>query len=236
MPHRRCARLSWRAPVGPAGPGRGHARRFRVEVKPRERQAAGKPVRVLRPRGLRPRGAGADENQARMGRYSLRLRSDRAFPRRDASFTRGAAERAPGASLRPDGLPACPRDGLGGNFSKQLGSRYRSGRSPDWLKSKNPEAPAVRREAEEDWRKEKDRSDMKKYHAAVAAVAIGAVMFVLPADARAKKQKRPEMQKRYEVQTQTPSLDGRTLGRMRTCGFDYLQYDGLGTPYGPYCH
>jgi hypothetical protein len=82
----------------------------------------------------------------------------------------------------------------------------------------------------------KDRSDMKKYHAAVAAVAIGALMFVLPADARPKKQKRPEMQKRYEVQTQTPSLDGRTLGRMRTCGFDYLQYDGLGTPYGPYCH
>jgi ATP-dependent DNA ligase len=31
------------------------------------------------------------------------------------------------------------------------GSNYRSGRSPDWLKFKNPEAPAVRREAEEDW-------------------------------------------------------------------------------------
>jgi hypothetical protein len=28
---------------------------------------------------------------------------------------------------------------------------YRSGRSPDWLKCKNPDAPAVRREAEEDW-------------------------------------------------------------------------------------
>jgi hypothetical protein len=25
-----------------------------------------------------------------------------------------------------------------------LGSRYRSGRSPDWLKFKNPEAPAAR--------------------------------------------------------------------------------------------
>jgi hypothetical protein len=32
-----------------------------------------------------------------------------------------------------------------------LGSRYRSGRSPDWLKMKNPAAPAVKREAEEDW-------------------------------------------------------------------------------------
>ena len=42
--------------------------------------------------------------------------------------------------------------GLEGIVSKRLGSRYRSGRSPDWLKFKNPEAPAVKREAEEDWR------------------------------------------------------------------------------------
>ena len=34
---------------------------------------------------------------------------------------------------------------------KPLGSRYRSGRSPDWLKFKNPAAPAVKREAEEEW-------------------------------------------------------------------------------------
>jgi bifunctional non-homologous end joining protein LigD len=45
---------------------------------------------------------------------------------------------------------AC-RMGLEGIVSKRLGSCYRSGRSPDWLKFKNPEAPAVRREAEEDW-------------------------------------------------------------------------------------
>ena len=38
-----------------------------------------------------------------------------------------------------------------GIVSKRLGSRYRSGRSPDWLKLKNPEALAVKREAEEDW-------------------------------------------------------------------------------------
>jgi ATP-dependent DNA ligase len=37
--------------------------------------------------------------------------------------------------------------GLEGIVSKRLGSRYRSGRSPDWLKFKNPEAPAVKREA-----------------------------------------------------------------------------------------
>jgi hypothetical protein len=29
----------------------------------------------------------------------------------------------------------------------------RSGRTKDWLKFKNPEAPAVRREAEEEWGK-----------------------------------------------------------------------------------
>jgi ATP-dependent DNA ligase len=35
--------------------------------------------------------------------------------------------------------------------SKRRDSFYRSGRSPDWIKSKNPNAPAVKREAEEDW-------------------------------------------------------------------------------------
>jgi bifunctional non-homologous end joining protein LigD len=41
--------------------------------------------------------------------------------------------------------------GLEGIVSKRLGSRYRSGRTKDWLKFKNPEAPAVKREAEEEW-------------------------------------------------------------------------------------
>ena len=41
--------------------------------------------------------------------------------------------------------------GLEGIVSKRLGSRYRSGRSPDWLKMKNAAAPAVKREAEEEW-------------------------------------------------------------------------------------
>jgi len=36
--------------------------------------------------------------------------------------------------------------------SKRLGSPYISGRSRHWIKSKNPAAPAVKREAEEDWR------------------------------------------------------------------------------------
>jgi bifunctional non-homologous end joining protein LigD len=41
--------------------------------------------------------------------------------------------------------------GCEGIVSKHLGSSYRSGRSKYWVKVKNPKAPAVKREAEEDW-------------------------------------------------------------------------------------
>jgi bifunctional non-homologous end joining protein LigD len=41
--------------------------------------------------------------------------------------------------------------GLEGIVSKRRDSAYRSSRSPDWLKMKNSDAPAVKREAEEDW-------------------------------------------------------------------------------------
>jgi bifunctional non-homologous end joining protein LigD len=47
--------------------------------------------------------------------------------------------------------------GLEGIVSKRLGSRYVSGRSRDWLKFKNPDAPAVKRELEEDWGKMRRR-------------------------------------------------------------------------------
>ncbi len=43
--------------------------------------------------------------------------------------------------------------GLEGIVSKRKDSVYRSGRSPDWLKMKNPACAAVKREAEEDWGK-----------------------------------------------------------------------------------
>jgi bifunctional non-homologous end joining protein LigD len=43
--------------------------------------------------------------------------------------------------------------GFEGIVSKRLGSPYVSGRSRYWLKFKNPAAPAVKREAEEDWGK-----------------------------------------------------------------------------------
>jgi len=41
--------------------------------------------------------------------------------------------------------------GLEGIVSRRLGSRYRPGRSVDWLKFKHPNAPVVKGEAEENW-------------------------------------------------------------------------------------
>jgi bifunctional non-homologous end joining protein LigD len=45
--------------------------------------------------------------------------------------------------------------GFEGIVTKRLGSPYRWGRSRDWLKMNNPNAPAVKREAEEDCGREK---------------------------------------------------------------------------------
>jgi hypothetical protein len=57
----------------------------------------------------------------------------------------------------PRTIPTLPQRRLGGAPpSGPYGHRRGNsepGRSPDWLKFKNPEAPAVRREAEENWRK-----------------------------------------------------------------------------------
>jgi bifunctional non-homologous end joining protein LigD len=47
----------------------------------------------------------------------------------------------------------CEASALGceGIVSKRRGSPYRSGRVEHWRKIKNPAAPAVKREGEEDW-------------------------------------------------------------------------------------
>ena len=45
------------------------------------------------------------------------------------------------------------KDEAGRHRQQAEGFTYRSGRSPDWLKMKNPACEAVRREAEEDWGK-----------------------------------------------------------------------------------
>jgi bifunctional non-homologous end joining protein LigD len=85
--------------------------------------------------------------------------------RRDPLATRKAkladilARAAPGLRLNEhldeEGGPlvfqhAC-KLGLEGIVSKRRDSLYSSGRSRHWIKSKNPNAPAVKREAEEDW-------------------------------------------------------------------------------------
>ena len=78
---------------------------------------------------------------------------------RKATLARVLARSAPGLRLNEhmedeDGPlvfhHAC-KLGLEGIVSKRKDSPYRSGRSPHWIKSKNPISPAVKREAEEDW-------------------------------------------------------------------------------------
>jgi bifunctional non-homologous end joining protein LigD len=79
---------------------------------------------------------------------------------RKATLASVLAKTAPGLRLNEhieaDGptvfAHAC-KMGLEGIVSKRKTSTYRSGRSPDWFKSKNPACEAVRREAEEDWGK-----------------------------------------------------------------------------------
>jgi bifunctional non-homologous end joining protein LigD len=76
---------------------------------------------------------------------------------RKATLASVLAKAAPGLRLNEhiegDGptvfAHAC-KMGLEGIVSKRKDSMYRSGRSPDWLKMKTA-APAVKREAEEDW-------------------------------------------------------------------------------------
>ena len=64
----------------------------------------------------------------------------------------------------------------------------------------------------------------------IAAIVVTAFC-ATPADARSKKKSK------YRTDTATTqSLDGRNLGRARTCGFNTFLYDGFGVPTGPYCH
>ena len=51
----------------------------------------------------------------------------------------------------PDVFQHACKLGCEGIVSKRRRSRYIAGRTAHWLKIKNPVAPAVRREAEEDW-------------------------------------------------------------------------------------
>src|SRR5215813_3879327 len=62
-----------------------------------------------------------------------------------SSFVRISSRRATNAA-RPRLFAAVHEPGSGASASA-----YRSGRSPDWLKMKNPACSAAKREAEEDW-------------------------------------------------------------------------------------
>jgi bifunctional non-homologous end joining protein LigD len=80
------------------------------------------------------------------------------FETRKATLASLLKRAAPGLRLNehieadgPDVFAHACKMGLEGIVSKRKTSPYRSGRSPDWIKSKNPACEAVRREAEEDW-------------------------------------------------------------------------------------
>jgi ATP dependent DNA ligase domain len=53
---------------------------------------------------------------------------------------------------------------LEGIVSKRKDSAYRSGRSPDWLKMKSVDAPAVKREEQGEWGRDKWRSKVSGRH------------------------------------------------------------------------
>jgi len=86
------------------------------------------------------------------GDYYARYRRARCRARWAPTRARGAAPEL-NERVEGDGANvfehAC-KLGLEGIVSKRKGSRYSSGRSLHWLKSKNPASPAVRREAEEE--------------------------------------------------------------------------------------
>ena len=75
-----------------------------------------------------------------------------ARPPARACRPRAAAQRAHRGRGATVFAHAC-KLGCEGIVSKRKGSHYQSGRSRDWLKSKNPASAAVRREAEEEWGK-----------------------------------------------------------------------------------
>jgi hypothetical protein len=58
------------------------------------------------------------------------------------------------ATVRPSFATPASSDSKASSRSAEI-SIYRSGRSPDWLKMKNADAPAVKREEEEEWGKKK---------------------------------------------------------------------------------
>jgi bifunctional non-homologous end joining protein LigD len=86
--------------------------------------------------------------EERKGLLAKLLRERRRFEDSHSSLVLNEVYEEDGAIVFRE---AC-RLGCEGIVSKRIGSIYRRGRSPLWLKVKNPNAPAVKREAEADWR------------------------------------------------------------------------------------
>src|SRR5262249_40513169 len=137
--------------------------------RPHLRVAGGRPLDVWPARLYgRPRAGGgpAPQLQLQAGRrraqsrlLGRRQRRDRVPPqsglgRACRGSNRGKLCRSRGVGTTHQGGHLGRRSAIaprgGGIVSKRKDSAYRSGRSPDWLKMKNSNAPAVKREAEED--------------------------------------------------------------------------------------
>ena len=89
--------------------------------------------------------------------FADRMRELGWIENRDVAFVYRWTEGRPEARRRGDRMngPMSAtgpfRRGCEGIVSKRLGTPYRVGRSANWLKTKNPASPPVRRLVEEDW-------------------------------------------------------------------------------------
>ena len=99
----------------------------------------GSPLR-LRPARARRRGFASRADRNPQEHPEVAAARQVCGNRVQRAHSRGWRNRLPAGSLGCEGI-----------VSKRLGSPYRSGRADCWIKVKNPAAPAVRREAEEEW-------------------------------------------------------------------------------------
>ena len=100
-------------------------------ITPQAKRAQGLPLR-LRPLGAERHGPATGADRGAQGDTCEHPSQGQA---------RRTPKRTPRARLRLTVFQHACKMGLEGIVSKRLGSRYRSGRTPDWLKFKNPEAP-----------------------------------------------------------------------------------------------
>jgi hypothetical protein len=66
--------------------------------------------------------------------------------------------------------------------------------------------------------------------AGILAVMTGLVCVPVAAAPKERRSSEPR------AGSEPPSLDGRTTGQPRTCGYDTFVYSSSGGTVGPYCH